>query len=239
MLDHFKSFSAVIVVAIVFGVAASAGAEDASVTAIDIALEPDATMVDHATAANARLRSIDADGFQLDATHNPHISLLQRYVNTTDLDKVFAAVDALVAQSAAAGTDLKAFKYYYIPWGDIGLGGIVVDPTDALLKLQADIIAAVAPFTVATGTADAFLSDSGGSDIVTPLIDYVADFVPEASGDKFNPHVTIGLAPKTYLDTMLAEPFETFTFSSVGLSVYQLGEFGTARKELKGWDFPS
>jgi hypothetical protein len=34
---------------------------------------------------------------------------------------------------------------------------------------------------------------------------------------------------------MLAEPFDAFTFSPAGASVYQLGNFGTARKELKTW----
>ena len=32
---------------------------------------------------------------------------------------------------------------------------------------------------------------------------------------------------------MLAEPFPSFTFSPPGASIYQLGTFGTARKELK------
>jgi len=32
---------------------------------------------------------------------------------------------------------------------------------------------------------------------------------------------------------VLAEPFEAFAFSPTGASVYQLGTFGTARKELK------
>ena len=32
---------------------------------------------------------------------------------------------------------------------------------------------------------------------------------------------------------MLAEPFDVFTFSPASASVYQLGNFGTARKELK------
>jgi len=32
---------------------------------------------------------------------------------------------------------------------------------------------------------------------------------------------------------MLAKPYQSFTFSPVGASVYQLGTFGTARKELK------
>jgi hypothetical protein len=38
---------------------------------------------------------------------------------------------------------------------------------------------------------------------------------------------------EAYLNEMLAEPFESFTFSATGASVYQLGSFGTARKELK------
>jgi hypothetical protein len=65
------------------------------------------------------------------------------------------------------------------------------------------------------------------------LIDYVTNFVSIASGDKFNPHVTIGVGTETYLKEMLAEPFEAFAFSPTGASVYQLGTFGTARKELK------
>jgi len=60
----------------------------------------------------------------------------------------------------------------------------------------------------------------------------VANFVPDASGKKFNPHVTIGVSTEAYLNEMLAEPFETFTFSPAGASVYQLGSFGTARNEL-------
>lgn len=47
------------------------------------------------------------------------------------------------------------------------------------------------------------------------------------------PHVTVGVGLKSYLDEMLAAPFEAFTFSPAGASVYQLGDFGTARKNLK------
>jgi len=53
------------------------------------------------------------------------------------------------------------------------------------------------------------------------------------SGENFNPHVSTGVAPKGYLDKMLAEPFEPFTFSPAGAAVYQIGPFGTAAKKLK------
>jgi hypothetical protein len=77
------------------------------------------------------------------------------------------------------------------------------------------------------------MSTEDGRDIQRSLIEYVANFVQIAAGTKFNPHVTIGVGTEEYLNKMLAEPFPAFTFSPVGASVYQLGTFGTARKELK------
>jgi hypothetical protein len=65
--------------------------------AIDIALEPDATMIQHAEAAKARLLKVFPKGFSLDATHRPHISMLQRYVRTADLDKGYAAAGKVLA----------------------------------------------------------------------------------------------------------------------------------------------
>ena len=208
-------------------------AQQHPVTAIDIALEPDATMVRHAMAANARLLKAFPKGFALDETHHPHISMLQQFVRTDDLDKVFAAANAVLAKEKSAAWTLKAFKYYYIPSPPIGLAGIVVEPTNNLHRLQDELITAVAPYTVRTGTPAAFFSDEGGRDIQEFLISYVANFVTDAAGKRFNPHVTIGVGTEAYLDKMLGEPFPSFTFSPAGASVYQLGSFGTARKELK------
>jgi hypothetical protein len=179
-----------------------AAAQQNPVTAIDIALEPDATMIRHAMDANARLLKDFPKGFTLDATHHPHISLLQQFVRTDDL-------------------------------APVGLAGIVVEPTEDLHRLQDELISAVEPFTVKTGTPAAFFSEDGGRDIQEPLISYVANFVTDAAGERFNPHVTIGVGTETYLNKMLAEPFPSFTFSAAGASVYQLGTFGTARKELR------
>jgi hypothetical protein len=64
----------------------------------------------------------------------------------------------------------------------------------------------------------------------------VSTFVPKYSGEHFNPHVSTGVAPREYLDKMLAEPFDSFTFAPAGAAVYQLGPYGTAAKKLKQWD---
>jgi hypothetical protein len=220
----------------VYAQAPTPGSDRTSVTAIDILLEPDATMLQHAEAVNARLRSVYPKGFALDATHRPHITLLQRFVRTADLDQVYAAANKVLAGVKASDLKSKAFKYYYIPAGPLGLSGIVSEPTPELLKLQQELIDAIAPFTVSTGTAGAFFTTPKEPNIQPALITYVAAFVPESTGAKFNPHVTTGLAPKEYLDKMLAQPFESFTFAPAGASVYQLGDFGTASKKLKDLD---
>jgi len=220
-------------VAALVGNADRSSAQQSSVTAIDIALEPDATMIQHAHADNARLLKAFPRGFALDETHHAHVTMLQQFVRTADLDKVYAAVNKVLASENPTSWKLKAFKYYYIPSPPIGLAGIVVEPTPDLLGLQQKIINAVVPFTEKTGTVAAFASAEEGRDIQAFLIEYVANFVSIASGTKFNPHVTIGVGTEAYLNEMLAEPFEAFTFSPAGASVYQLGSFGTARKELK------
>jgi hypothetical protein len=203
------------------------------VTAIDIALKPDPAMVRRARADNARLLKAYPNGFALDQTHHPHLTMIQRFVRTADLAKVHAAADAVLGKEGVAGWRLKATRYYYIPSPPLGIAGIVVELTERLLRLQQELLDVVAPFTEETGTPAAFFSADDGRDIQPGLIDYVADFVTVAAGRKFNPHVTIGVAPQTYLDKMFTEPFEAFTFSPMGAAVYQLGTFGAVRKELQ------
>ena len=234
MHDHLQVFTAIgLGLGFALAFAQETAAQQNPATAIDIALEPDATMVQHARDANARLLKDFPEGFALDETHHPHISILQQFVRTDDLDKVYAAANAVLAKEKPTTWTLKAFKYYYIPSPPVGLAGIVVEPSEDLHRLQDDLIAAVRPYTVKTGTPAAFFSEEGGRDIQKDLIDYVANFVTVAAGKRFNPHVTIGVGTQTYLNKMLAEPFASFTFSAAGASVYQLGAFGTARKELR------
>ncbi len=88
----------------------AAGGEN-KVTAIDITERPtpDATMVQRATAANAELLKNFPKGYTLGGAHAPHISALQRYVYTADLDKVFAAASKVLAKDNPVGWKLEAF----------------------------------------------------------------------------------------------------------------------------------
>ena len=83
-------------------------AQENPVTAIDIALEPNAAMVQRAEADNARLLKAYPEGFALDATHHAHITMLQQFVRTADLDKVYSAACAVLAKEGTAIRRLKA-----------------------------------------------------------------------------------------------------------------------------------
>jgi len=206
------------------------------VIAIDILLEPDATMLEHAEANNKRLLAAFPKGFALDATHRPHVTLIQRFVRTAELDKLYAAVGDVFAKASVNAMKLEAFKFYYAPGGAVGVAGICAKPSPEILELQADVIAAVKPFEVDTGPIGAFTAPHDDPATDAAIIKYVSTFVPKMTGANFNPHVSTGVAPRDYLDKMLAEPFESFTFSPAGAAVYQLGPFGTAAKTLKEWD---
>ena len=140
----------------------------------------------------------------MDATHRPHITLVQRFVLTENPDKVYGAVGKVYASADVTGLKLEAFKHYYIPNKDIGLAGIVIKPSPELIKLELKGIDAVAPFAVKTGTSAAFVTGDV-PEVLPALIAYVTEFVPKSSGENFHPHVSTGVATKEYLDKMLAE----------------------------------
>jgi hypothetical protein len=210
-----------------------ANAEQGRVTAIDIALEPDQTMVGHAKAANDALLKNFLRGFPLDSTHHPHISIFAGFVPTDDLLRVYDIAGAVLSKENYTAWELTAFKYYYVPMGPIGLAGIVIKPTPDLIGLQRELIDVVTPYTVKTATAAAFYTTPEEPDINPSVIDYIATSMTDHSGENFSPHVTTGIGTTAFLGALLAAPFAAFTFSPAAASVYQFGDYGAARKRLK------
>jgi hypothetical protein len=218
-----------------FGQPASPAAP--AITAIDIAIDPDATMVKRAVAANALLVAGYPNGFTFGATYHPHVTLLQRYVRTADLPKIYAAVAPIVAAERAAALSMTADSYIYSKKPPSGARSLLfgIPSTPALLDLQQKLIAAVAPYTAETGTAAAFYTTATEPDVAKSTIDYVTTFVPAASGANFKPHVTLGLGLPDLLAIVTAGQFSPIAFEPVSVTVYQLGNYGTARNALQSW----
>jgi hypothetical protein len=178
-----------------------------------------------------------AAGITLDATHLPHITMLQRYLITADIDQVYAAIEQTL--TATVATTLS----YHVPgitysehWGPPGQAAAVlgVQPNQQVLDLQAALVAAVTPFTGSGGTDAAFVTDPG-EQISQTTKDWVESYVPDQTGANYTAHLTVGLASVEDLKAMQAEPFDAFDVHPVSLAIYQLGNNGTARTLLKAW----
>ena len=199
--------------------------------AIDVLIEPDQTMMGKANAANARLRENLPTGYELDATHAPHVTLLQRFVRAKDFDAVTAALSKVFAVERPTEWQLKVKGYEYVIWGGVAVTVFVVERTPELMRLHQKVIDAMAPFSVSGGTTEAFV----GTGINAETIGWVETFVPKSSGQNYLPHVTVGVAKEDFAKQMRAEPFDAFTFKASGVAMYQLGNFGTAAKKL--WQY--
>jgi 2'-5' RNA ligase len=201
------------------------------IVAIDVLLHPDPTMLAAAAKANAELRGDYPAGFALDELHTPHISTIQRFVRREDLERIYGELGEVFAKTPPTRLKLQAVGYYSLPVGELGLAGIVIEPTKELRELQDQIIAAVEPFAV-KGTGAAFVPSADGAAIAPSIVEYVNGYVPERSGKNFNPHVTVGLGSASFVKRLITAPFPKFSFKVTGASVYHLGNYGTAAVEL-------
>jgi hypothetical protein len=208
-------------------------------TAIDILIDPDEAAMVRAREVNGRLlESVPLPkGWALDDTHRPHITTLQRYVRTADLDKLYDAVEKTVEATDMASLSYKAMKITHADWGfpDVAPTVLMVEVGDKVLDFQAALLAAITPFVESGGTAAAFVADPGET-IEPTIIDWVEKFVPDQIGaGKYFPHLTVGVATFDDLKVIETEPFEAFAVSPAGVAVYHLGNNGTARELLKSF----
>lgn len=203
------------------------------IVAIDVMLNPDQTMLDSAKVYNALMQKnySGVGSYSLDELHTPHITVLQCFVKKSNLEKIYAAVAKVVKSEKPTQQKLTSKGFYYFPTNDLGLAGITIDTTPALMRFQAKIIEALKPFIV-TGTNGAFVQNADGTPIAKGSDTYVNGFIPDHSGTKYNPHVTIGLAHQDFLKELLAKPYNKFSFKCASVGIYHLGDFGTARTKL-------
>lgn len=207
-----------------------------SILAIDVLLEPDERMLEQAGRSNERLRKVFPDGFALDEEHRPHITLLQCFVAEKNLGEFSEAMGAVIRRAGLADLRLTANRFYYTPGSGAGVAGICSPLTSGLEALQSAVIDAAKPFMIPSATIDAFTSDHGNPAYDAALINYVSTFIDQQAGAQFNPHVSTGIAPTSYLDQMVAEPFETFEYGLASAAIYQLGPFGTAARLIERFD---
>lgn len=206
------------------------GPED--VIAVNVLLLPDHDTSARAKQINGVLRQSYPDGFALDASHVPHISVLHGYVQTKRLADVYRSVAKVSAKHPLAGKQLAIDGLEPKPWNAQSLTNIKVEKTPELEAFQADLIAALSPYLVAAGDTSAFFRSKGDSEVDRQTIEYVATFVQKHSGSRFEPHITVGISDAETARQVAAQQKVPASLTIAAVAVFQLGNVGTARKEL-------
>ena len=215
----------------VLALARRARSAESGLLAVDVLLEPDDALADRARALNARLRASERNGFPLDETHVPHLSLVQQFVRREDVGRLGELI-AKVLEASPAPMQIEVTGIDLAPWNRATMVSLAVERNAVLSRLQAALITSLIPFVAPAGDANAFVRDAPDSQIDTTTIDYVSSFLLKHAGDSYQPHVTVGLASKAAAQALKAEPFERRSYGVSRAAVYQLGNAGTARRRL-------
>lgn len=168
---------------------------------------------------NARLAGPPA-GFRFDATHLPHVTLVQQFSPASDLGAVADEVAAVLAHTAPLRLTPVGF--------DAGetTTSLALDPTPELAELHGSLMDRLAAFDVAAGDESAFVDDDEPPrqrDVA-----WVTRFRTAAAYRHFDPHVTLGVGALDGTPPALAIDVAT-------VALCHLGRFCTCRRLLASW----
>lgn len=201
-----------------------------NILAIDVLLIPSEEMYAQSLQLNSRINQNNPKSIKLDENHVPHITLLQCFITESDLPKVNDALEGLY--KTIEQDSLKAESLFYSKEKEESFAMISVEKSQQLMKLHERTIELMKPFILKNGSDEAFIQNPDGSPISESTVSYVPKFVDAYSYENFDPHISLGVAQKALLDSLAENVFEPIKFKASSLSVYQLGDHGTAQKLL-------
>jgi len=211
---------------------AFAGPKKSKLIAINVLLTPDSKMGTHAKMMNQVVKENYPNGFAFDDSHTPHITLVQAFVTEADINAVTVAVNKAINEGPKLPIRLEAIGLETSKMGGIGVLSFTIKKSPDLSQLAFVVLKAVKPFAKNGGTKAAFVN-TGKEEINDETVKYVAKFLTDKVEDKYSPHLTVGLAKEDFIKKYREEkPFQNFEFEAENVGIYQLGNFGTARKRL-------
>lgn len=183
--------------------------------AIDIALLLPGSAADAATEINRRLDGGRPGGLTLDATHLPHITLVQLFVAEDRLGQLFPRLDRVAANFEPLEIRVRGLD------DESGTAMLALEENDTLLALHAALMETVREFEV-TGGAESFFTE-GDLPARERDVAWVAGYRADHSGPHFVPHVTVGHGSG-------GGPVVPFAFRAARLAACHLGRYCTCRR---------
>ncbi|HKE88478.1 MAG TPA: 2'-5' RNA ligase family protein [Vicinamibacterales bacterium] len=185
--------------------------------ALDVAILPPRHVSDRAIELSSTLPREESQGLLLGPDYLPHITLLQLFVSTDDLNVCLDRFSEVVALSEMRLRVTGGATGSHTVWMEIEL-------TPALVQLHTRLLDTALPFERSGADATAFYDgDARDRDI-----GWVAGYRAISSGASFRPHITLGHATHP----PVIEPFE---FEATTLAACHLGRFCSCRRVLRAW----
>jgi hypothetical protein len=206
------------------------------VIAVNVLLVPDQQMILSAQGINGALRQSYPAGFALDESHLPHITVLHGYVRAKVLADVYGAVETIAGKHPLVGRQLTVDGLEHKPWNNQELTNIRIEKTPELDAFQAALVTVLSPYFVEAGDGSAFITSKEDPGIDRETIEYVRTFVQKHTGNRFEPHITVGISDAQTARKVSVQVGPPARLTIASVAIYQLGNVGTARKEL--WHYP-
>ena len=198
--------------------------------AIDVLLVPSEKMYAQSLHLNSLINQNNPNTIKLDENHIPHITLLQCFIKEEDLPKMNTALHGLF--ETIEDENLKTTSLFYDKSENESFAMISIEKSSALLELHKKVIEILNPYIVANGSKESFIPNPDGSPINEFTVAYVPEFVKKYSHENYDPHISLGVVQTKVLDSLAKNVFEPLSFQATFLSVYQLGDHGTAQQLL-------
>lgn len=219
-----------LVVALATAESRKPGSDD--VIAVNVLLLPDQQASADAERINGVLRESYPGGFALDASHLPHISVVHGYVQAKDAAAIYRAVQKVSAEHPLIGRQLPVAGLEHKPWDHQEITNIQIEKSPELEAFQSDLVTVLSPYLVPAGDTNAFFTSKGDSGVDQQTIEYVRTFVQKHTGGQFEPHITVGISDAETARQVTAQQDTPAKVTIASVAVFQLGNVGTARKEL-------
>jgi 2'-5' RNA ligase len=186
--------------------------------ALDVAVLPPADVTARAVALSAALPEAESPPLRLDAEHLPHITLMQLFARTNELDVVLSRVGDTVR--AIAPLQLR------VTGGGQGTNSVsmTIEKAPPLVQLHEQVMEALRGVERPDGGTAAFFGD----DVRLRDVLWVAGYRLKSSFHHFEPHITLGHGSKPPV-------IEPFTFQADTVAVCHLGRYCTCRRVLRQW----
>jgi hypothetical protein len=186
--------------------------------ALDVAVLPPPDVAARAVALSGALPAGESPPLRLDGDHLPHITLMQLFARTNELEMVLSKVDEIVRPLAPLRLGVTG--------GGQGTNSVwmTIEKTPELERLHERLMEALRGLERPDGGTGAFFGDDARLKDVL----WVAGYRLKSSFHHYEPHITLGHG---------SEPpdVEPSTFQADTVAVCHLGRYCTCRRLLRQW----